>query len=275
MNDLSDSQLWEMSVKYGMQARLWRQKFLGLLPEIARRRLFEQHGFESLFVFAFKVGGVSEEQVSRVLNMHRKLEDKPVLQSLLVKGQVSVNKLARVVSVATIENQDVLADQVQLLSQSAIETLVRDQKNEESVRTHKPEQENIFMQDGLQLEKDVENELRELQKKGIDINAELRIFLAQRKDRIEQEKQSIIQELPEQQTRYISARIRKLITREHGTKCAISSCHKSSQQLHHTTRYALARQHNPNYMAPLCAEHHQIAHSIDVKVQERNIKYRT
>ena len=267
MSDLSDSQLWEMSVRYGTQARLWRQKFLGLLPEIARRRLFEQYGFESVFVFAFKIGGVSEQQVSRVLNVHRKLEDKPVLQSLLVKGQVSVNKLARVVSVATSENQDVLADQVQLLSKSALETFVRDVK--ESVPGHKPEQKNIFAQDGLQLEKDVETELKGLQNKGIDINAELRLFLQQRKEKIEQEKESIAQELPEQQKRYIPARIRKLIMQEHGTKCAINNCHKPSQQLHHTTRYALTQQHNPNYLAPLCAQHHQIAHSIDVKVQER------
>ena len=265
MEHLSDNQLWEMSVRYGTQARLWRQKFLGLLPEIARRRLFEQHGFESIFVFAFKVGGVSELQVRTVLRLEKKFVEVPVLHDLLVSGEASINKLSRVASIADTTNQDFLADQVKILSKSALETLVKDEKHDSLCLPG----QTLFVQNNLQLEKDVENSLQELQEKGIDINAELRIFLQQRKEKIEQEKEEITQELPEQQIRYIPTRIRKLITQEHGTKCAINGCYRPSKQLHHTTRYALTRQHNPNYLAPLCQQHHQIAHAIDVKVQER------
>ncbi len=130
MENISDSELWSRAVQYGEAARKWRQKFLGLLPEVARRELWRVHGFESVFVFAFKVGGVSEKQVRMVLGLEERFLETPRLHNLLIEGVVSVNKLARVASVATVENQDVLADQVQLLSQSAVETLVRDVRSE-------------------------------------------------------------------------------------------------------------------------------------------------
>lgn len=73
MEHVSDSELWCRAVQYGEAARKWRQKFLGLLPEVARRKLWRVHGFESVFVFAFKVGGVSKEQVERVLAVEERL----------------------------------------------------------------------------------------------------------------------------------------------------------------------------------------------------------
>jgi len=45
---------------------------------------------------------------------------------------VSANKLVRVASIASIENQEILADRVKLLSKSALETLLRDEKSANS-----------------------------------------------------------------------------------------------------------------------------------------------
>ncbi len=132
MEDISDSELWSRAVAFGEAARKWRQKFLGLLPEVARRELWRVHGFESVFVFAFKVGGVSEKQVRRVLNLEERFREMPQLRSLLVEGEVSSNKLVRIASIATVENQEMLVHQVQLLSQSAVETFVRDIKVSEN-----------------------------------------------------------------------------------------------------------------------------------------------
>ncbi|MFA6344212.1 MAG: hypothetical protein WCX45_05805, partial [Candidatus Gracilibacteria bacterium] len=128
ITSLNDWELFSLCQKYGEQARIWRQKFAGLLPEVLKRRLYERKGFESIFVFAKKLAGMSEEQVRRVLNLEQKFEDKPVLKNLLLNGEVSANKLARIASIATPENQEFLANQAKILSNRALETLVKDEK---------------------------------------------------------------------------------------------------------------------------------------------------
>ena len=100
----TDQELYKLCCKYGAAALEARRKFAGLLPEILRRRLYEKKGFGSIYEFAAKLAGMSREQVQRVLQLERKFEDKPVLKELLVNGEESVNKLARVASIATPEN---------------------------------------------------------------------------------------------------------------------------------------------------------------------------
>lgn len=105
MNDeiskLADENLYNLCKVYGGKALMWRQRFIGLLPEVFKRRLYEKKGFGSIFEFAKKLAGLSEEQVRRVLNLEKKFEKLPELKSLLVNGEVSVNKLARVASIAS------------------------------------------------------------------------------------------------------------------------------------------------------------------------------
>ncbi|MBI4994924.1 hypothetical protein HZC21_04765, partial [Candidatus Peregrinibacteria bacterium] len=98
---LTDEKLYELCKKYGMAARLWRQKFIGLLPEVNRRRLYERKGFSSIFEFAAKLCGLSKEQVYLTLNLEKRFEDKPVLKRMLENGEASINKLTRIVSIAT------------------------------------------------------------------------------------------------------------------------------------------------------------------------------
>lgn len=254
----SDEKIVSTCVMYGEEARKWKNRFLGLLPEVERRRLYEQKGFSSVVHFAQVIGGVSEEQVSRVLNVYRKFESTPALQNLLTSGEVSVNKLARVASVATPENEEFLVNQVQILPKAGVEILVRDMQ---FVPGHKSE--HI-----LELAEDVQTQLAELQGKGIDVDAELRLFLEQRKDQIEKEKEDLGEAAQETDKRSIPKAVRDILSKEHGTKCSITTCEKPSEELHHTQRWSLSHKHDPRYMAPLCQEHHQIAHSKDVRVQE-------
>lgn len=278
MEHISDGELWSRAVQYGEAARKWRQKFLGLLPEIDRRELWRVHGFESVFVFAFKVGGVSKEQVERVLTTEEHLRDKPVLHELLVRGEVSVNKLVRVVSVATPENEEALAEQVQLLTKSSVETLVRDMKHYGKTTESQNESTNISNQFSfvpghsssevsLGLGQEVIFKLQELKQKGIDINEEFLLFLRKREQGIMQAKENI-SDNTKSPSRYIPQNIKNLLKKEYGTKCAISHCSKPSNEIHHTARYSMIRNHNPNFLAPLCRQHHEIAHSVDVRVQK-------
>lgn len=135
----------------------------------------------------------SEEQVRRVLNLEKKLEQTPVLHSLLVNGEVSTNKLFRITAIATKENEEFLATQVQLLPKSALETLVRDEKRATMSLSNSDQNQQLIpneialyepknktksvpghsaasLADTLNISEEVKAKLLELQQKGIDIN---------------------------------------------------------------------------------------------------------
>lgn len=274
VSNWSDAQLLSTAVRYGEEARNWRNRFLGLLPEIYRRKLYEKQGYSSIFVFAFKVGGVSEEQVSRALNLDRKFENMPALKSIFNNGEASMNKIARVASIATPDNEEELAEMAKTLPMSALKTFVRDVRISESVVDHKPENENIFEQEVVHLEQDVKSELLELQNRGIDINAIIRDALAKRKQYIQEEKQAIAENCQETASRYIPARTRRIVTQEHGTKCSITTCTNQSQDIHHAQRFSIAKTHDPHYLAPLCKGHHTLAHRVDRRYWEKKMRRR-
>jgi hypothetical protein len=269
---MTDKELYKKARFYGKNTLLWRRKFMGLLPEVQKRRLYEKRGFGSIFEFSFKLAGLSEEQVRRVLQLERKFEAVPVLKGLLESGEVSVNKLARVASIATVANQEDLAEAVKFLPKSAVETLVRDEQFQKSNGSTKPLFEVKSVPGHLNLDEKVTARLLELQGKGIDLNAMMMELLDRREQEIAEEKAAIAKELPVEQSRPIPARTRKVLQREHGSKCSIASCRKPAEQLHHTQTFALSHRHDPHYLAPLCKEHHLLAHSMNLRVHEERAR---
>lgn len=289
--NMTDEQLYKKAKFYGQNALFWRRKFIGLLPEINRRRLYEKKNFSSIFEFAFKLAGLSEQQVRTTLNLEKRFSDKPALKTLLEKGEVSVNKLVRIQSIATSQNEEELAETVKILPKSAIETLVRDEKmfskgfnkglphpvicSEDGLNKPRidakslPGQECSTHVQILRLNKEVTEKLLELQKKGIDINELLLEFLNHRKQEIAEEKETISAELQKTESRYIPVRIKKIIVKEHGRKCSIPTCNKTAEHLHHTQFFSLSGRHDPNYLAPLCKEHHLIAHTVNLMVRKK------
>ncbi len=276
----SDEQVLSTAVKYGEEARRWRNRFLGLLPEVQRRRLYEKTGCSSVVEFAKKVGGVSEEQVRNALRLDREFQETPLLHNLFTTGEVGMHKLARVASVANRDNEEFLASQIQLLSTSTINTLVKDMQQKEmaSLYVQKPPLPTVpeMVQVAVQLNPEVANELLRLRDRGIDINEELKEFLEQRQEKIEREKAAVIErecdQKNKQESRYIPARIRKVLKREYGNRCSVTDCKKPSRQIHHVRRYSIDPSHDPKYLAPLCKQHHEMAHTVDVRVQSRKRK---
>ncbi len=276
---LTDEKLYELCKKYGFQAKLWRQKFIGLLPEVNRRRLFATKGFSSIFEFAFKLCGLSSEQVRLALNLEKRFENKPTLKNLLINGETSINKLARVVSIATPENEQELAEKIKLLPKSALDTLVRDEKRiasgKSGFKNRNGSQESFFGDGSLpgqtlkfKIADDITDELNELHLKGIDVNALLREMLKRRKAEIAKVKEEITETIETTESRYISVQIRKILKDEYGEKCSIPTCQKLSKNIHHTQRFSLSQNHNPKFLAPLCYDHHIIAHSVDIKYHQ-------
>jgi hypothetical protein len=71
-----DQKIYELCKKYGADALEARRKFAGLLPEVFRRRIYEKKGFNSIFEFAAKLAGMSQDQVRLVLNLEKKFADR-------------------------------------------------------------------------------------------------------------------------------------------------------------------------------------------------------
>ena len=271
---MTDEKLYELAKLYGRNALVWRQKFMGLLPEVEKRKLYERKNFGSIFEFAYKLAGLSEQQVRTALNLEKRFEGLPDLKALLVEGKVSINKLVRVASIACSENEGELAEAVQLLPQKALETFVRDGRCENENGLGKPlfGAKSLRAHD-LKLSEEVTEKLLELQEKGLDVNGLLLEFLEKRESEIEEEKEAICETLEEAKSRPVPARTKKVLAKEHGKKCSIQTCKKPAEELHHTQTFALSKRHDPRYLAPLCREHHVIAHTINLKFQEKRKEY--
>lgn len=247
-SSLSDVQLYTLCQDYGRKALEWKRKFTGLLPEVERRRLWAMHGFSSVFEFAYKLAGLSEQQVRTALNLDRRFADLPALKAVLESGEVSVSKLVRIQSVATAENEEFWAQQVKTLPKKTLETLVRDERSLPGQRSP------------LQLSESVKERLEELQEKGIDVNALLEEFLDERERALEEEKDRLAEVGG---SRYVPVAVRRVLKEEHGSKCSIPGCSKAAQEIHHTRRFSVSKSHDPHFLAPLCREHHQLAHLAD------------
>ncbi len=269
---MTNQQLFKLCRKYGAAALMWRRKFAGLLPEVFKRKLYVEKGYESIFEFAAKLAGMSRDQVAIVLNLERRFEQLPKLKTLLQTGEVSVNKLARVISVVTPANEELWAQRVQMFSKSTLETFIKDEKILDTDGLNKAEndQKSLPGQAEFDLDSDVREELNELQKKGIDVSAIIREALVARREKIAQQKEEVAQEqrVAAPSSRYIPIKVKQILRAEHGTKCSLPYCGRPAEEIHHTQRFSLSQNHDPRYLAPLCKNHHVIAHSIDQKFQE-------
>lgn len=136
---LSDRQLYSICKKWGAAVLTARRKFGGLLPEVHRREMaswkkggswLKKRGFFGMYDFAARLAGMSQRQVDDVIRQDKRFEDKPMLRAALVSGEVSVNKLARVVSIATVENQLEILEKVKALSKVGLDCFVKDYRRE-------------------------------------------------------------------------------------------------------------------------------------------------
>ena len=268
-----DKDLLTLCRQYGRDAILLHRKFIGLLPEINRRRLYEKDGFLSIYHFAAVLGGVSREQVNRVINTEETLKDKPICKALLVEGKVSINKFSRAPKI-TKENDAEVAKSLEVLSQKTLEIMRKDEKacaRAQALKEQAPLFEQVAFVHGYEftLSEELLKKLDELHAQGKDVSKVLLEALELRAKDIQERKQEAASRMPEEETRYITKEIRDLQDEEYGNKCAYTGCTRPAEQIHHQVRFSLQSLNNPLYMVPLCAEHHKIAHAIDLIVVKK------
>jgi hypothetical protein len=273
IEQVPDAVLLTFCRQYGRDAILLHRKFIGLLPEVNRRRLYEKKGFSSIYHFAAVLGGVSREQVNRVINMEETLKDKPICKALLVEGKVSINKFSRA-PIITKENDAEVAKSLQVLSQKTLEIMRKDERACARAQAEK-EQAKLFEPTAsvpghkFALSEELLKKLDELHAQGKDISKVILEALELRTKDIQERKQEAASRLPEESGRYITKEIRDLQDEEYGNKCAYTGCTRPAEQIHHQVRFGLQSLNNPLYMVPLCAEHHKIAHAIDLIVVKK------
>ena len=285
LSTLSDSELYTRCKDYGLQARVWRRRFAGLLPEVLRRDLHRRRGYGSLYEFAFKLAGMSSASVDKVLGLAEKLVDKPVLREQLVSGSQGWSKIEKVAYIATPETDKEWAEKVEKMSASALGAFVQatrgftENENGEN-HTDVGESGNTFRLEqwgnlSFPVAPEVEKKLRLLKyrlekEKGVTLtfNEVFQLLLAQEAGD-KQQAQVVIQVCPECAARKASeatgraipAGVRRVLYAMYQGYCGFPNCTRAASSLHHTRRFALSPGHDPKTIVPLCKAHERLVHS--------------
>ncbi len=240
---MTNKELFELCKQYGREARRWKNKFVALLPEVYKRRLYRKKGYGSIFEFAAKLGGVSRNVVEDVIRIDEKLKDKPQLKSKI--AEVGLSKVKAVAYIATPKTDSEWANKVCTMTRAALETHIRDIK-QFIPGDGKPvvPQESIFVNDfetfAVKLDPNIVKKLKHLKanmKEGTTWN-EVFVQLLERK------------KLKKSRARNLKAESKEV--------CEVPGCNKSATIIHHSERYAITKNHKN--LVSLCKAHHELAH---------------
>lgn len=237
--------------EYGRNAKEWLRKCAILLPEIERGRIWEQKGFSSIFEYAAKLAGMSKNQVYSALRVMKNIENKPSLRKVV--EEKGINAVKPVISIVTEETATFWAAKALTMSKHSLETYVREYKKDKlcsfgpGTKQHKTVEMSLSQElkeklDRIRGERSWEETMKEL--------------VAAREKLIESEKPEKV----EAKSRYIPANIRQHIERRSNKMCEFPNCTERSKILHHTARFSLQKEHNPDTIIALCKGHERLAH---------------
>lgn len=286
LHTLSDKDLYALCQDYGTNARVWRRRFAGLLPEVLRRDLHRRRGYGSIYEFAFKLAGMSSASVDKVLHLADKLADKPSLLEQLVSGSQGWSKIEKVAFIATPETDKEWAEKVEKMGTHALAAYVEVKRREDSFTksqkglefTDVGELDNKFRLEqwgsmSFPVSPEVEKQLRLLkyqlekeQSKTLTFNEVIEALF---KGGIKQEAQVVITVCPEcaarkaeeVKSRDIPVGVRRVLRATYHGLCAFPFCELPGTSLHHTKRYALNKKHDSRSIVPLCKGHERLVHS--------------
>lgn len=87
--------------------------------------------------------------------------------------------------------------------------------------------------------------------------------LEEEQQKLEEERQKVLAEKPQvvkTKSRPVPRKIQKFVYVRAGGKCESPGCEKLGKHFHHTTPFALKKEHDPDKIRLLCEAHHDIAH---------------
>lgn len=133
-----------------------------------------------------------------------------------------MNKLCRITTIATRENQTQIAGVVATLSQKALEIKVREIKQQ----TLRPQIDMFGNGNGSA------KPGKGVRAHGPGINRDIKLM------------QILSDEMKE----------------KYGTKCSVPKCNHPATQFHHEKPFAKFKTHDPIHIKPLCRGHHELQH---------------
>jgi len=328
---LTDKELFKLCQQCGSNIRRFQKEFAAYLPEVEKRRLYKHHGCHTLYEFAAKLAGMTNDTVDDIMNVNKKLEDKPELQNLISKQGWS--KVKVVATIATPETQKFWAEKVEIMSKETLKTFVKELRKEGNEitangqtglfannkelsipeisgpgpstpveisqktaitfkldgdaetklkifkhrlkkKTKEPLDWNQTMKELLKIAEQHESCARQKnQQKTVavkpnieptptSIKPEIIPDVRERQDQylIPQDHEAQGQSLPPSATRYIPARVRHFLEQKYHGKCGFPTCKNPSEIIHHTRRFSLEPNHDPDFIVPLCKPHERLAH---------------
>lgn len=125
---LSDKNLYWLCKKCGKHIKIWQRRFSILLIEVAKRQMHRKYGFESIYEFAAKLGGMNRNTVMEILRVAYHLRDKPFLWKELQKYGWS--KLRVVACIATTETDAFWAEKLSL-PKGTLELYIKERRKQE------------------------------------------------------------------------------------------------------------------------------------------------
>jgi hypothetical protein len=270
---MSDSELYSLCKKYGNNAKLWMRKFAGLLPEVYRRRLYRRRGFASIHEFAAKLAGMSEASVDRILCLSRKLEDKPVLKKQLEEGEQSWSKIKTVAYVATPETDEKWAQKVEILPQLVLEACVQNYRSKSVLKDiSEPNKKTSQTRERFSFEVNEKTALKFRQfKQEIESKRGETLSFGEVLESLLTEKQPTkkptIKVCPDcaqkkgqaKKSGAIPRDVQRLVRARQNHKC--NNCNNPIEQLHHTKRFSIEPDHDPDFIVGLCKNCHTLVHS--------------
>lgn len=257
---MNDKELYNHCLELSLQIHYFRNKFIALLPEVNKRKLFLKHGMHSIYEFGAKLAGLSNETVKRVLKLSESLQDKPILRKMFKEARVGWSKLEVAAKIVTPENEAEISSKLLTISKSALETLVKDTREVEAPL------KIILESFPVKLSRKTMNRLRVFK-----LNCEKRAkrplswghclnMMLDKCENLPKKKIATTSKL-KIKTRYIPTAIKTEVMARTNQMCGHSNCFKPAQVLHHEIPFAVSKNHES--LIPLCKDHHDIVHHSD------------
>jgi hypothetical protein len=273
---MTDKELFELCKEYGKNAQIWQRKFVALLPEVFKRRLYKKRGFYSIHEFAAKLGGVSHKTVDEVLRLHERTKNVPQLQNQIEKhGWAKVRVVTSLIG--TVKEKD-LVEMVENLPKKSLEKGVQELKIEKGLAVASEnialpgEKLDTWTKMSFNLDPETEFRLRKLQQKlekekkeTVSFNEVLKTMLDAVEEKMPEPKKNKIK------TKTISAAQKYELEQTYHGKCGFPGCNEPSINIHHPERYALKKNHEK--IVPLCKSHHDLAHAGLIENEELPPQY--
>jgi hypothetical protein len=261
---MTDKELYELCKEYGANARMWKNRFIALLPEVYKRHLYKKRGYGSIFEFAAKLGGVSKNVVEDVLNLDKKLENKPALKELI--PEIGLHKVRVVANIAKQSDQEEWAKKIKIMSKPALETYIREIRNSDpGIGIPIPPQDQFFSND-------FETFTAKLSPKTIQKLKIIKVKMGQGTtwEEVFSRLVGLATPAPKRKIKQRSNKSRAVPAkqkRELPKICEIPGCNKPAEEIHHAKPWAIFKKHEE--LRALCKGHHELAHQSESIIDKK------